>query len=102
MYINDDILKKCLAKLPALLAPSAILYISEPIAMEKRLTLNRFYSEELVAEYSAIYRTREEYDGLFAPLYAEGFQIVRSEEFFAEDIKQRQETKQWLFLLKRN
>lgn len=102
MYINDDVLKKCLAKLPALLAPSAILYISEPIAMEKRLTLNQFYSDELAAEYSAIYRTREEYDRLFAPLYAAEFQMVRSEEFFVEDIKARQETKQWLFLLRRN
>lgn len=101
VHINDEILKECLNKLPAFFGPKAILYISEPVAIEKRLTLNKFYSEELAANYSAIYRTPQEYDALFAPLYEAGFHMEKSEEFFAEDIKHRKETRQWLFLLKR-
>jgi len=101
VHINDEILKGCLEKLPAFFGPKAILYMSEPVALEKRLTLNKFYSQELEENYSAIYRTPQEYDALFAPLYKAGFQMAKSEEFFVEDIKHRKETRQWLFLLKR-
>lgn len=101
-YINDEVLREGLKKLVSFFTPKAVLYISEPIALEKRLTLNKFYSEELADSYSAIYRTKEEYDELFAPFYEAGFQMAKSEEFFIDDIKHRKETRQWLFLLKRD
>lgn len=102
VHINDEVLRQGLKKLVRFFTPKAVLYISEPIALEKRLTLNKFYSEELKDSYSAIYRTEKEYDELFAPFYEAGFQMAKSEEFFIDDIKHRKETRQWLFLLKRD
>lgn len=101
MYINDDILQGCINKLESLLDEKCKIYISEPVAIEERLTLNKFYSENIESEYSAIYRTREEYNKIFKNLYDKGFKLRISEEFFFEDIKQRKETKQWIFVLER-
>ncbi len=101
MYINDDILHECLKKMLKLFSNKCIMYISEPIAIKERLTLNKFYSDNLGSEYSAIYRTVGEYNNLFSPFYEAGFKMMLNEEFFTEDIKKQKETKQWLFILER-
>lgn len=101
MYINEEILKDCIAKLTSFLDETCIIYISEPIALEERLTLNKFYSDNLDSEYSAIYRTISEYNQIFKPLYDHGFKLKVEEEFFKADIKNQKETKQWLFILER-
>lgn len=101
MYINDCAAQKCIAQLTKMLQNSCIIYISEPVAIEKRLTLNAFYSETIRDKYSAIYRTVEEYKELFAPLFQEGFDLKVCREFFENDLKQMKETKQWMFLMKR-
>lgn len=61
-------LKDCIAKLTSFLDETCIIYISEPIALEERLTLNKFYLDNLDSEYSAIYRTISEYNKIFKPL----------------------------------
>ncbi len=101
MYINDDEVKHNLEKLPELLTEDAIIYISEPIAITERLTLNRFFSDSMQAEYSAIYRTEAEYKEFFRPFTDRGWEIAVSEEFFAEDIKGQKETRQWMFLMRK-
>lgn len=101
MYMNDLTLQKSLGKLLPLLDEQCLMYISEPVAMQERLTLHKFYSDALETEYSAIYRTVAEYQALFAPFYQNGFQLVLQEAFFEEDIKEQKETKQWLFILRR-
>ena len=40
-----------------LCAPGGRIYLREPVAVEQRLTLDRFFSKELEHEYSAVYRT---------------------------------------------
>jgi len=102
MYINDDEVKDVLGKLIKRFDKECIIYLSEPIALKERLTLNNFYSEDLENEYSAIYRTEEEYVNIFDILFKEGFELKVSEEFFYDDIKNQKETKQWMFILHRN
>lgn len=100
MYINDCEAKECIKKLADIMDENSVIYISEPISTEKRLTLNEFYSENLKSNYSALYRTENEYINLFKPLIKKGFSLNINEEFFYEDIKRQKETKQWLFVLK--
>lgn len=101
MYINDDEVITALSKLVERLDEECVIYLSEPIAMKERLTLNKFYSDNLESEYSAIYRTEKEYNDIFKVLYKNGFELKVSEEFFYEDIKNQNETKQWMFILQR-
>lgn len=101
MYINDEEVKECMEILYNLLDEHCIVYISEPISLEERLTLNKFYSKELDNEYSGIYRTLDDYKEIFKVLYDGGFKEKVSEEFFYDDIKKQKETKQWLFVLER-
>lgn len=102
MYINDDEVKEVLNKIIERLDEECVIYLSEPVALEERLTLNKFYSENLESEYSAIYRTEKEYHEFFEVLYNEGFRLNVSEEFFYEDIKAQKETRQWMFVLRRD
>lgn len=101
MYINDSVIPSCLRKLLSFLDEKSIIYISEPIALNERLTLNQFFSNEMQAEYSAIYRTDAEYQDMFKPLYDAGFECIVNRPFFEEDIKARKETRQWIYILKR-
>lgn len=101
MYINDDELKHCITNIVSLFDENCIVYISEPISIKERLTLNKFYSDNLESEYSAIYRTVDEYQEILKPLYDNGFKLKVSEEFFFEDIKLQKETRQWIFVLEK-
>ncbi len=101
MYMNDGELEECIGQMEGMLAAHSMIYISEPVAMEERLTLDSFYSESLNHKYSAIYRTRKEYRKLFEPLFEKGYQCRVSELFFEEDIKKQKETQQWIFILER-
>ena len=101
MYINDQELKSNIQKLVELFDDNCIVYISEPVAIKERLTLNKFYSDNLESEYSAIYRTLDEYNEILKPLYERGFKLKVNEEFFYDDIKLQKETRQWIFVLER-
>lgn len=101
MYINDRELCQCLEGLADMLKPSCLVYISEPVAIFQRLTLDSFYSETIKDDYSAIYRTEEEYREIFRAFTDRGFELEVSQEFFENDIKKMKETKQWIFILKR-
>lgn len=99
MYMNDETVRVCIDDMVKMLDEKSIIYISEPIAMEERLTLNSFYSEQIDNNYSAIYRTEEEYKRLFKPLFERGYTLKVSELFFEEDIKKQKETQQWIFIM---
>ena len=101
MYINDSDAKHCIEGLPKYLSDDAVIYISEPVGISERLTLDGFYAETMKAQYSAIYRTEDEYKELFAPLFDAGFSLKTSEEFFKDDIKGRKETRQWMFVMEK-
>ena len=64
MYLNDTSLINALKNMQSF-KPKYI-YIQETICtLEHRLSLNNFYSNELQVNYSAIYRTKEEYESFF-------------------------------------
>lgn len=99
MYMNDETVQACISEMTKMMDKKSIIYISEPVAMKERLTLNSFYSEQIGHNYSAIYRTEEEYMQLFKPLLEKGYTVKVSELFFEQDIKKQKETQQWIFIL---
>jgi len=74
-YINDEDLTRGFRQMPRLLNGHATLCFQELVGLGKRLTLDRFPSKELHTNYSVIYRMREEYMDLYAPLFQAGFSI---------------------------
>jgi hypothetical protein len=67
MYINDDDLTALYAYINRCTDDGAYLYLQDTTSLlETRLTLKDFDSKELKVKYSAIYRTRNEYEAFFA------------------------------------
>ena len=69
MYLNDDDLRVVVDYMNQLGSEDKKIFIMEPTScMDSRLTLKDFYSEGLEVDYSAIYRTKDEYLEFFEPL----------------------------------
>lgn len=100
MYINDEELNVCFENLLKLLNRESTIYLAGPIATQERLTLEEFYSNELNSEYSAIYRTVDEYVNSFNVLIKNGFKIIENKDFLT-DKKQYKETNRHYFILQR-
>jgi SAM-dependent methyltransferase len=98
-YINDADMLGLFEVLSGIAAPNSRIYIREPIAKAERLTLDEYWSDELQASYSAIYRTRAEYINAFNTLV--GFRVQVDMEPFASELQNRIETKQYCFVLER-
>ncbi|HWT73640.1 MAG TPA: methyltransferase domain-containing protein [Mobilitalea sp.] len=77
MYINDSELERSFKKLENLLADSCIIYFTETVALEKRLTLDEFYSEALKTNYDVIYRTPTQYQEYYKMLLEKGFTVLK-------------------------
>lgn len=103
MYMNDSDIMTLLRGLPALISDSALICVKASIALEERLTLKDFYSEELRSEYESIYRTRNEYMKIFeAALIPEGFRVTDEGALYDdESLNNRKETTQYYFILER-
>ena len=96
MYINDDDIRLVFNELNRIGADDKKLFIMEPVSrMGSRLTLKDFYSEGLEADYSAIYRTEEEYMELFEGL---NYNKVFSDDIF-EDLSDHSETHYKFFVI---
>lgn len=100
MYINDSELSEIFCRLPELLNSSCRLFFTEPVGLEKRLTLNEFHSEALQTTYSAIYRTPEEYTNLYVPLLDAGITIMK-QDFIPEYGDHYSDTGRWFAVLGR-
>lgn len=98
MYINDDALRTCYEGLAKLLAPGAIVYIEESAAVRERLSLDHIWSEALKDDYAAIYRTREEYQELLAPLLAV-CDVIEDDYMHVVDKEEYTETTHWYTIL---
>lgn len=64
MYLNDDQVLNLFKVIKSYIISGCIICIREPIAKEERLTLKDYWSDELNAFYSAIYRNSEEVEEL--------------------------------------
>ena len=102
-YLNDDDVERCLQGVAELCsATDAIVYIREPMGVASRLTLDRYWSDQLESEYSAIYRSREQYRLMLErTLCAEGFTISQFSPLYPQDLENRVETNQFIVLLQR-
>jgi SAM-dependent methyltransferase len=99
MYLNDEEVGALLAKLPQLSGKGSIIYIREPIGIEKRLTLKEHFSEELGEYYHAIYRTVAEYEAFFRKSL-DSFTLALSRPLFPNELCNRTETAQHIFVLR--
>jgi SAM-dependent methyltransferase len=101
LYLNDEDVARVLTALPRLVAPQAVVYVREPVAVDERLTLSQFASRELGADYSAVYRPAAEYrEGLERTLGASRFKFTLDAPISSE-LANRAETTQHYFVLER-
>jgi SAM-dependent methyltransferase len=102
IYLNDDDCLKVLRAAGGLCVLGGAIYLREPVGIETRFTLDRFYSSELADEYSAIYRTAEELHALIGTAMDNlGMTIEREEVLFPDSLEKRAETRQYFFVLRR-
>lgn len=103
IYLNDAQVQHMVNTLWNALARSTLIYIREPVGLVTRLTLDGHWSEELKAQYSAIYRCRDELEQIvFSPLAVQGFRLVEEGPIYADAaLNNRSETQQFYFLLER-
>ena len=105
LYMNDVDCLDTLKQLNQILstAPSPIIYLREPVAIiGNRLTLKNFYSDDLKANYNAIYRTQEEYIEMFKLIFGEKFQLVSADFLYDQSLHSQLETRYRYFVFKRN
>lgn len=79
--INDDQADRLGANIPSFCRKDTHIILRDGTARYSRYELNKVFSAHLQAEYSAVYRTREEYVDLFA---RNGMRVLRDENVFEE------------------
>ena len=102
IYLNESQIIKMLQGICAVAQDEAQIYIREPLAVSERLTLNKFWSDELSSSYSAIYRTEEELRDLIKLAFSD--KSVDEFEFnsvYAEEsLNNRKETRQYYTVIR--
>lgn len=81
VYMNDQQAERLMTNLSKACHEKTKVLLRDGTALEKRFEINNRMSEHLRTEYSASYRTKEEYLQLFKNY---GFQILRDENMFNE------------------
>ena len=97
VYINDEEIPGCIRAADCLLKPGGRFYLREPVGREQRLTLNGIYSDELASQYSAIYRSIDEYQALWVR-YLKTYKCIASDELWKQDLANRKETTAYYWL----
>lgn len=92
-YLNDPEVDLLIANAARLIRPEGKIIVRESVGTQGRFEVDKF-SEELKAEYQAIYRPTEDIEARFG---AKGFFYVRSEKLY----QQRKETGTWFWIFKR-
>lgn len=102
IYLNDDEVIECLNQIEKVSEKDVIVCIREPIGIEDRLTLKDYYSNELKADYSAIYRTNQELMRCFDSCFiSKGLNLVETGGMYKKELNNRAETEQHYYLFKR-
>ena len=101
-YLNDEDCYKTLRNIALCSADKARVFIRVPIALQTRMTLDRHWSDDLKQEYSAIYRTQEEYLQMIDEiLLLSGFAIDVDQPLYPPELNNRAETRQHIFIMSR-
>lgn len=102
IYLNEADLAVALQSIVACCATGALIYVREPVAIEQRLTLQDHRSEALKSNYSAIYRSELELLEMFdCYVTSQGFRITLNAQLYPDEMNNRSETKQRIFILRR-
>lgn len=81
VYLNDDQADVLVRNLPDFCGPESLVLLRDGTGSRGRHEINSKFSENLSAEYSAVYRSAQEYLDLFA---SAGFSCARHEDMFEE------------------
>lgn len=81
VYLNDDQAELLLGRLRGFVAPGGSLMVRDGTGIGVRHEINDRYSEHLSANYSATYRTRDQY---VRAIESRGFRCLRDENMFPE------------------
>ncbi len=101
-YLNDSDCVGLLNKVGNLMSDDSVFYLREPVGIDTRLTLDSFYSEDMNFEYSAIYRTIDEYDAIFQQSNLNNStKLIENVDLFQDNLNNRKETKQHIFIFKK-
>jgi len=99
-YLNDDDARRCLEGVASVAAPDAVVYVREPMRTGTRLTLDRYWSEDLETDYSTIYRTISEYEDMLAmTLGRVGLGIQLMGDLYPPELEHQLETRQRVMLV---
>lgn len=102
LYLNDVQLESALLGAAECAGPGALLYVREPVAAERRLTLKEYWSEDLESSYNAIYRTSAELlDAFERTVESAGFRLLLERDLYPPHLNNRRETLQRIFLFER-
>lgn len=71
------------------------------MAFDKRLTLNDIYSDSLTQNYTAIYRSIDEYKEMLNIFLESNFKIKEDGTLFDTALQNRKETVDYYFILER-
>lgn len=81
VYLNDDQAEKLLLNLEKMAGKETHLLLRDGSGIPKRHEINNKFSDHLQTEYSAIYRTPDEYTEIFKNA---GFECLKQENMFLE------------------
>jgi SAM-dependent methyltransferase len=81
IYLNDDDLEQLAFNCRKNILPNGRLFIRDGTGIFGRFEINRKYSDDLNSEYSAIYRTADDYISFFQTY---GFKIEKHTDMFAD------------------
>ena len=102
MYINESDLKECFKGLLNHIDEHCVMYFTDTVAVETRLTLDECPSVALKTNYDVIYRTPDEYNEFYKVLFEAGFKI-RKQDFLPHLNNEEgfSETDRWYTILER-
>jgi SAM-dependent methyltransferase len=82
VHMNDTDYEKVVENIKSYTKPGSYLILRDGTGVPERHSFDKEYSERLKTNYSAIYRSREEYIALFKKA---GFELLEDETMFPED-----------------
>lgn len=100
MYLNDSDYERALDDIYQVCSEHCEIYIKESMGIERRLTLQDIYSESLSQNYSAIYRSIEEYRESLSNRWKSKFKLIAEGKLFDEKLTNRAETTDYYFIWK--
>lgn len=104
MYLNDQQANVLLEKILFMSDKKARILIREPISiLSDNFLLDNIWSSELRSHYSAYYRTHKWFiDNLTKRLCSADFEMIVDRELYPEQLNNRKETRQHLFILEKS